>query len=155
MSGAQIAGETFRRNPSPARLTSRVTLVCVVVIAALALVAIFAPVIAPYDPVAQSLASANLDPSRAHWLGTDQFGRDILSRIIYGTRTSLLLGLISPLVAGNNPWRYNAKEFTALLAQRAGDTQRAGQLFRELADDATAPQGIRARAAEMSAVLGS
>ena len=69
-------------------------------IAALALVAILAPVIAPYDPVAQSLASANLDPSRAHWLGTDQFGRDILSRIIFGTRTSLLLGLISPLVAG-------------------------------------------------------
>jgi hypothetical protein len=62
---------------------------------------------------------------------------------------------IAPLVASANPWRYNAKEFTALLAQRMGDTPRAGQLFRELADDATAPSGIRARAAEMSAVLGS
>lgn len=62
---------------------------------------------------------------------------------------------MAPLVASANPWRYNAKEFTALLAQRMGDIQRAGQLFRELADDATAPSGIRARAAEMSAVLGS
>ena len=83
----------------PAALRGRVTLACLAVIAALALVAILAPAIAPYNPVAQSLASANLDPSRAHWLGTDQFGRDILSRIIFGTRTSLLLGVISPLVA--------------------------------------------------------
>ncbi|MCD6074632.1 MAG: hypothetical protein K0Q70_1515 [Rhodospirillales bacterium] len=62
---------------------------------------------------------------------------------------------VAPLVASANPWRFNAKEFTAYLAQRMGENQRAGQLFRELADDATAPQGIRARAAEMSAVLGS
>lgn len=62
---------------------------------------------------------------------------------------------IAPLVSPANPWRFNAKEFTAYLAQRMGETQRAGQLFRELADDATAPQGIRTRAAEMSAVLGS
>jgi hypothetical protein len=62
---------------------------------------------------------------------------------------------VAPLAAANNPWRFNAKEFSAFLAQRMGETQRAGQLFRELADDATAPQGIRARAAEMSAVLGS
>jgi hypothetical protein len=62
---------------------------------------------------------------------------------------------VAPLAAANNPWRFNAKEFSAFLAQRMGESQRAGQLFRELADDATAPQGIRARAAEMSAVLGS
>ena len=62
---------------------------------------------------------------------------------------------MAPLVASANPWRFNAKEFTAYLAQRMGENERAGQLFRELADDATAPQGIRARAAEMSAVLGS
>lgn len=78
---------------------NRVTVFCLGVIAALALVAVFAPDIAPYDPVAQSLSSANLDPSPAHWLGTDQFGRDILSRIIFGTRASLLLGLVSPAVA--------------------------------------------------------
>jgi peptide/nickel transport system permease protein len=65
----------------------------------LTLIAIFAPVIAPYDPLTQSVLNANLQPSGEHWLGTDQFGRDVLSRIIYGARTSLLLGVISPLVA--------------------------------------------------------
>jgi hypothetical protein len=67
----------------------------------------------------------------------------------------VLTDRLAPLVASANPWRFNAKEFTAYLAQRMGENQRAGQLFRELADDATAPQGIRARSAEMSAVLGS
>ncbi len=61
---------------------------------------------------------------------------------------------VAPLSAPANPWRHTAKEFTALLAQRMGETQRAGQLFRELADDATAPAGVRARAAEMTAILG-
>ncbi len=73
--------------------------VCLGVIVALGLIAIFAPAIAPYDPVAQSVMAANLDPSAQHWLGTDQFGRDILSRIIFGTRASLTLGLLSPLIA--------------------------------------------------------
>ncbi len=61
---------------------------------------------------------------------------------------------IAPLTATNDPWRHTAKEFTALLAQRMGESQRAGQLYRELADDATAPSGVRARAAEMTAILG-
>lgn len=100
MPGAQVARDALPRRTRPAGLVGgRITTVCLVLIAALVLLAIFAPWIAPYDPVAQSLASANLDPSGAHWLGTDQFGRDVLSRIIFGTRTSLLLGLISPLVA--------------------------------------------------------
>jgi len=67
----------------------------------------------------------------------------------------VLTDRVAPLASAANPWHFNAKEFTAVLAQRMGDTQRASQLYRELADDATAPQGIRARAAEMSAVLGS
>ena len=61
---------------------------------------------------------------------------------------------VAPLAAPANPWRHTAKEFTALLAQRMGEPQRAGQLFRELADDATAPSGVRARAAEMTAIIG-
>jgi len=80
-------------------LKDRVTLLCVVALTALAAVAIFAKLIAPYDPVAQSVLAANLEPSAEHWLGTDQFGRDVLSRIIFGSRASLLLGLISPVVA--------------------------------------------------------
>ncbi|WP_105431499.1 ABC transporter permease [Neorhizobium sp. T6_25] len=63
------------------------------------LVAILAPWLAPYDPLAQSILSINKQPSWAHWLGTDQFGRDVLSRMIHGSRNSLLFGLISPALA--------------------------------------------------------
>ena len=57
------------------------------------------------------------------------------------------------LTLTENPWRHFAKELSALLAQRKGDRSRAGKLFQELADDVTAPAGIRARAAEMNAIL--
>jgi ABC-type dipeptide/oligopeptide/nickel transport system permease subunit len=57
------------------------------------LVAISAPYLAPYDPYAQNLREALQEPSAANWLGTDQLGRDFLSRILYGTRTSLSIGL--------------------------------------------------------------
>ncbi|MBF0679895.1 MAG: ABC transporter permease [Devosia sp.] len=63
------------------------------------LVALFAPVLAPYDPLAQSVLKINRLPSADNWLGTDQFGRDVLSRLIYGSRNSLLFGFISPVLA--------------------------------------------------------
>ena len=59
-------------------------------------VAVLAPWIAPYNPLAQSILKINQTPSWAHWLGTDQFGRDVLSRMIYGSRNSLIFGLLSP-----------------------------------------------------------
>lgn len=62
-------------------------------------VAAFAPWLAPYDPLAQSILAINQKPSAAHWLGTDQFGRDVLSRMIYGSRNSLIFGFISPVLA--------------------------------------------------------
>ena len=62
-------------------------------------VAAFAPLLAPYDPLAQSILKINRLPSAQNWLGTDQFGRDVLSRMIYGSRNSLLFGLISPFLA--------------------------------------------------------
>jgi len=55
--------------------------------------AIFAPLIAPYDPVALSIEDRLLAPDMAHWLGTDQAGRDVLSRIIFGARASLAVGI--------------------------------------------------------------
>ncbi|MBB3950745.1 ABC transporter permease [Aureimonas jatrophae] len=63
------------------------------------LVAAFAPLIAPYDPLRQSIIQINRLPSAANWLGTDQFGRDVFSRLIYGARNSLIFGLLSPLLA--------------------------------------------------------
>lgn len=63
-----------------------------VIVVILILTAIFAPLLAPYDPIKTDLRNKLLPPSAAHWFGTDQLGRDILSRIIYGTQTSLLIG---------------------------------------------------------------
>lgn len=64
-------------------------------LAALILVAVFASTVAPYDPIKVAMRERLQRPSAAHWLGTDQFGRDILSRIVYGTRVSLSVGLIA------------------------------------------------------------
>ncbi|GGD31610.1 ABC transporter permease [Aureimonas glaciei] len=57
--------------------------------------ALFAPWLAPYDPLAQSIEAMMMPPSATHLLGTDSFGKDILSRIIFGARTALLIGLVS------------------------------------------------------------
>jgi peptide/nickel transport system permease protein len=75
------------------------TLFALVVMIVFIVVAVLAPWISPYDPLAQSFLSINKPPSAAHWLGTDQFGRDVLSRMIHGSRNSLLFGLISPALA--------------------------------------------------------
>src|ERR1700746_1416964 len=66
-----------------------------VVISIFILLALFAPLIAPYDPVATSWTLVRKPPSSAHWFGTDDLGRDVLVRVIYGTRASLLAGVIS------------------------------------------------------------
>src|SRR5580658_10273825 len=69
--------------------------VALVVILVLLLAGIFAPYVAPYDPLAIDLGSVLSRPSAAHHFGTDSFGRDILSRVIYGARTALLIGFAS------------------------------------------------------------
>jgi peptide/nickel transport system permease protein len=56
--------------------------------------------IAPYSPTANDFAAMTEPPSAAHWLGTDQFGRDLLSRIIFGARTALIIGFVSAFVGG-------------------------------------------------------
>ena len=70
----------------------------VVVVAAIA--GLSAEWIAPYSPTANDFAAMTEPPSAAHWLGTDQFGRDLLSRIIYGARTALIIGFVSAFVGG-------------------------------------------------------
>jgi peptide/nickel transport system permease protein len=68
-----------------------------IILASLVL-AIFAPLIAPYDPLATDYSKAINAPSLQHLLGTDSFGRDLLSRIIYGGRTALLLGVSASFI---------------------------------------------------------
>jgi len=64
------------------------------------LAGIFADWIAPYNPTANDFAAMTEAPSWAHWLGTDQLGRDLLSRILFGARTAFIVGLSSALVGG-------------------------------------------------------
>ena len=63
-----------------------------VVVAVMIVVGVFANFLAPYDPVAVDFGAMLTKPSATHWLGTDAFGRDVLSRLIYGSRTALLVG---------------------------------------------------------------
>ncbi len=77
----------------------RVAMVGLVVIVLVVLTAIFAPWIWPQSPIAQHLNSLNQTPSRAHWLGTDFLGRDVLSRLIQGTRVSMQVCLGVVLLA--------------------------------------------------------
>jgi peptide/nickel transport system permease protein len=69
------------------------------VIAIFIVLAVFAPLVAPYDPIATSWSLVRKAPSTAHWFGTDDLGRDILSRTIYGARASLMAGAISVGIA--------------------------------------------------------
>jgi peptide/nickel transport system permease protein len=97
-SGDMIANQTIPRINEFKRfrrvfLGRGVVVFGLVVLLFFILIAIFAPILAPYDPYDADVGNALLSPSSAHWLGTDVIGRDLLSRIIYGTRTSLFVGL--------------------------------------------------------------
>lgn len=81
----------FKRNPT--------AVIGLVVVVLLILIAIFAPLIAPYDYQTQDYASMMQSPSLKHLFGTDQFGRDIFSRCIYGARYSLLIALFCTIAA--------------------------------------------------------
>ena len=72
----------------------------VIICLAWILAAVFAPLIAPYDPIAQDLTLRLKPPSAEHWFGTDNFGQDIFSRVIYGGRYSLLAGCLTVVIAG-------------------------------------------------------
>lgn len=69
------------------------------VLVIIVLMSIFAPLLAPYDPLAQGVGPALQRPSLEHWAGTDSFGRDLLSRIIYGARIALIVGVVSVALA--------------------------------------------------------
>jgi peptide/nickel transport system permease protein len=70
-----------------------------VMIVLLVFTAIFAPILATYDPYEQNLRATLQQPNREHFLGTDELGRDLLSRIIYGSQISLLVGIVTVTIA--------------------------------------------------------
>ena len=61
--------------------------------------AVLAPIVSPYDPLATSWTAIRKGPSAAHWFGTDEIGRDVLARVIWGARASLLAGVVSVLIS--------------------------------------------------------
>lgn len=73
----------------------RAALVGAIVLAFVVLTAVFAPYLAPYSPVQQFVGVPLIGPTPSHLLGTDMYGRDILSRIIYGSRTTIILALMA------------------------------------------------------------
>src|SRR5437879_12169360 len=78
---------------------NRLAVVGLALIVVLALSAALAPWLAPYDPARQSLIEKRSKPGAKYWLGADEFGRDIFSRVIYGSRIALLVGVVSVLIA--------------------------------------------------------
>jgi peptide/nickel transport system permease protein len=70
-----------------------------VLLALIILVAVFAPWLAPYDPLEQNIVARLEPPSAEFWLGTDSYGRDVLSRLIYGARISLFVGFVAIMIA--------------------------------------------------------
>lgn len=96
---AKEVDKTYSGNPwyeAGRRLVkNRIGLLGIIFIGILVFVAIFAPYIAPHDPLQQNIMMRYQAPSSEHILGTDEMGRDILSRIIYGSRISLQVGLFS------------------------------------------------------------
>ena len=86
-----VSWNIFRKN--------KLGMFCLVVVILLVLIALFAPLLAPYDPYAQELSNRYQAPGGAHLFGTDEFGRDLLSRMIYGCRVSLSVGVVSQAIA--------------------------------------------------------
>jgi len=86
----RISWEILKKN--------KLAMTCLFVVITLIFVALFAPLLAPYDPDKQVIQEMLQKPSFRHLLGTDEFGRDIFSRIIYGCRISLSVGVISQLI---------------------------------------------------------
>jgi ABC-type dipeptide/oligopeptide/nickel transport system permease subunit len=79
--------------------SNKTALAGLAVVMGLVFVALFAPFLSPYDPYEMDLDNQLLHPSMQHWFGTDMFGRDLLTRVIFGARISLLIGLIPSFIA--------------------------------------------------------
>ena len=107
MTDAALSGPLVQADEldSPARRARRrlfkrkAAVAGLVILTIFILLALLAPLIVPYDPIATSWSLVRKPPTMAHWFGTDELGRDILSRVVYGARASLLAGLISVAIA--------------------------------------------------------
>ncbi|MDO8674468.1 MAG: ABC transporter permease [Dehalococcoidia bacterium] len=86
-------GDAWRR-----LLKNRLAIVGGTIVVLMGLLSILAPIVSPYDPIQQSYDALNESASSAHWFGTDRLGRDQLSRLIFGARTSMTVGLFTQFI---------------------------------------------------------
>lgn len=96
---AQVKSESYFASVWTEFRKNRAAVVGMAILLTIILVAIFADMLAPCDPYLQVYAEALQPPSAAHLFGTDEFGRDIFSRVLYGARISLLVGVVSVAIA--------------------------------------------------------
>jgi len=80
-------------------MKNRAAVVGAAIVALMFFIAIFAPWLAPFDPIRASFMTVRKAPDAVHWLGTDELGRDVLSRMIWGARASLQAGVVSVMIA--------------------------------------------------------
>jgi peptide/nickel transport system permease protein len=108
INNAKSLQTTARKQPKPRNqlvvlvvhvLRNRTSLISLLILLTVIVLAVFAPLIAPYDPLDINTRNTLAPPSQAHWFGTDDLGRDVLSRVLWGGRISLRVGLISSSIA--------------------------------------------------------
>ena len=92
-------GESPGRRALRRLLRRRAAMFGLCVVLAFIAIAVFAPQLSPYDPVATSWSAVRKAPSAQHWFGTDDLGRDVLARVIWGARASLLAGVVSVTIS--------------------------------------------------------
>lgn len=99
LTSEEIKQESFWASVGKRLLQNKMAVIGMTILGIIIFAAIFAPYIAPHDPIKQNILARYKAPSSKYLLGTDELGRDILSRIIYGARYSLLIGVISISIA--------------------------------------------------------
>ena len=96
---SQTLEGTPRANPIRRLIRRPAAAFGLIVISAFVLLALSAPWVAPFDPLQTAWGAIRKAPSASHWFGTDEIGRDVLSRVVYGARASLLAGVVSVLIS--------------------------------------------------------
>ncbi|EMS95725.1 LecC [Agrobacterium tumefaciens str. Cherry 2E-2-2] len=102
MTDVAVSQAAPERQPNPvlkAFRRNRFSWIGIGLLTLIILLAVFAPLIAPYDPLKQNILHRLTPPSAQFWLGTDSYGRDVLSRLLYGARISLSIGFLSVMIA--------------------------------------------------------
>lgn len=94
-----VESDSFLRDTIRVFRKNKMAMVGLILVSLLFLVAFFIPIISPHDPYRVALDEQFLPPSSSYWLGTDNFGRDLLTRILYGARISLLVGIVPSFIS--------------------------------------------------------